>query len=153
MKLRPRRSQPPDINLTPLLDVVFLLLIFFMVSTTFKDATGRDETRLRVQLPQAQGAEAPAKDPDHIRIVIDQAGSFFVDDRAVVDQQGVTLVRAINGALGERKGVGVLIQADAKNPHQAVMTVLDAAAELGLVKVAFAAMRTGPESAAPGKGQ
>lgn len=149
MNLRPRHSQPPDINLTPLLDVVFLLLIFFMVSTTFKDDKGGDETRLRVQLPQAQGVEEPAKDPDHIRIVIDQSGGFYVDDRAVVDQQAVTLVSAINGALGERKGVGVLIQADAKTPHQAVMTALDAAAELGLVKIAFAAMRPGPEKATP----
>ncbi|HYN78252.1 MAG TPA: biopolymer transporter ExbD [Lamprocystis sp. (in: g-proteobacteria)] len=138
MNLRPRRSPPPDINLTPLLDVVFLLLIFFMVSTTFKD---NDASRLRVQLPQAQGKPVPDQEPDHIRLVIDRAGSFYVDDRAVVDQQALTLVRALTGAVGERKGLSVLVQADANTPHQAVMTALDAAAELGLNKIAFAAAR------------
>ena len=152
MNLRPYRRPHPDINLTPLIDVVFLLLIFFMVSTTFKD-----EARLRVQLPQAQGEEAPAQEPEQIRILIDQAGNFFVDDRALVDRDLLTLVRALNGALGERpiegtdedpakrKDLPVLIQADAKTPHQAVMTAMDAAAEVGLRRIAFAATRVGKD--------
>ena len=143
MNLRPHRPQNADINLTPLIDVVFLLLIFFMVSTTFKD-----EARLRVQLPQAQGEEAPDKEPEHIRLVIDQSGSYYVDDRAVVDRQHLTLVRALTGALGERKDLPVLIQADANTPHQAVMTALDAAAEVGLTRIAFAATRAGNGDAA-----
>ena len=146
MNLRPRRSQPPDINLTPLLDVVFLLLIFFMVSTTFKD---NDASRLRVQLPQAQGEPVPDQEPDHIRIVIDRNGAFYVDDQAVVDQQALTLVRALTGAVGERNGLSVLIQADANTPHQAVMTALDAAAELGLNKIAFAAARPAAAQTTP----
>jgi len=152
VNLRPHRRQPPEINLTPLLDVVFLLLIFFMVSTTFKD-----EARLRVQLPQAQGEEVPPQEPDQIRILIDQSGNFFVDDRAVVDRDPLTLVRALNGALGERpsedadedpakrEDLPVLIQADAKTPHQAVMTAMDAAAEVGLRRIAFAATRVGKD--------
>lgn len=154
MNLRPYRRQPPEINLTPLLDVVFLLLIFFMVSTTFKD-----EARLRVQLPQAQGEDVPAEEPEQIRILIDQSGNFFVDDRAVVDRDPLTLVRALNGALGERptegtdegpskrKDLPVLIQADAQTPHQAVMTAMDAAAEVGLRRIAFAATRGGKDTA------
>ncbi len=140
MNLRPYRRPHPDINLTPLIDVVFLLLIFFMVSTTFKD-----EARLRVQLPQAQGEEAPAQEPEQIRILIDQSGNFFVDDRAVVDRNPLTLVRALNGALGERpvesRDLPVLIQADANTPHQAVMTAMDASAEVGLRRIAFGATR------------
>lgn len=149
MNLRPHRPQGPDINLTPLIDVVFLLLIFFMVSTTFKD-----EARLRVQLPQAQGEEVQDQEPEHIRIVIDQSGGFYVDDRAVVARDQLTLVRALNGALGERKGLPVLIQADANTPHQAVMTALDAAAEIGLTRIAFAATRGahGGETPSPGPG-
>ena len=144
MNLRPpRRSKPPDVVLTPMLDVLLVLLIFFMVSTTFKD-----EARLRVQLPQAQGEEAPDKEPEHIRLVIDQSGSYYVDDRAVVDRQHLTLVRALTGALGERKDLPVLIQADANTPHQAVMTALDAAAEVGLTRIAFAAIRAGNGDAA-----
>lgn len=138
MNLRPHRRQGVDINLTPLIDVVFLLLIFFMVSTTFKD-----EARLRVQLPQAQGEDAPDKEPEHIRLVIDQSGSYYVDDRALVDRNQLTLVRALTGALGERRNLPVLIQADANTPHQAVMTALDAAAEVGLTRIAFAATRGG----------
>lgn len=148
MNLRPYRRQPPEINLTPLLDVVFLLLIFFMVSTTFKD-----EARLRVQLPQAQGEDAPAQQPEQIRILIDRSGDYFVDDRAVVDRGVLTLVRALNGALGERKDLPVLIQADANTPHQAVMTAMDAAAEVGLRRIAFAATRGGAGEAGGASGQ
>lgn len=144
MNLRPYRRRPPEINLTPLLDVVFLLLIFFMVSTTFKD-----EARLRVQLPQAQGEDIPAQEQERIRILIDQAGNFFVNDRAVVDRNPLTLVRALNGALGDRppgdQASPVLILADANTPHQAVMTAMDAAAELGLRRIAFGASRGGGE--------
>jgi biopolymer transport protein ExbD len=148
MNLRPNRRKPPELVLIPLLDVLLVLLIFFMVSTTFKE---KEASRLHLQLPQSQGGEAPDKEPEHIRITIDQAGNFYVDDRAVVDQQTQTLVRAINGALGERAGVPVLIQADALTPHQAVMTALDAAAQLGLLKIAFSATRTAPAAGASGR--
>lgn len=141
MNLRPNRRKPPELVLIPLLDVLLVLLIFFMVSTTFKE---KDAARLHLQLPQAQGEDVPDQDPERLRITIDQAGNFYVDDRAVVDQQTQTLVRAITGALGERKGVAVLIQADALSPHQAVMTALDAAAQLGLLKIAFSAIRAAP---------
>ena len=141
MNLRPNRRKPPEMVLIPLLDVVLVLLIFFMVSTTFKDP---DASRLRSQLPQAQGQEVPAEEPDHIQIAIDQSGNFYIGDRAVVDRRTQTLVQAIRGALGERQGLPVVIQADALSPHQAVMTALDAAAELGLTKIAFSATRAQP---------
>lgn len=142
MNLRPNRRKPPEMVLIPLLDVVLVLLIFFMVSTSFKDP---DASRLRIQLPQAQGTEVPAEEPEQLRIAIDQSGHFFVDDQAVVDRRTQTLVQAISGALGERKGLPVVIQADALSPHQAVMTALDAAAELGLTKIAFSATRAQPD--------
>jgi biopolymer transport protein ExbD len=134
MNLRPRRRAQADINLTPLIDVVFLLLIFFMVSTTF-----RDEARLRVQLPQAQGEAVAAEEPEMIRILIDRLGSFHVNDQAVADRETRTLARALEGALGDRAALPVLIQADARTPHQAVMRALDAASRAGLVRIAFAA--------------
>ncbi|MBK5965062.1 biopolymer transporter ExbD [Thiocystis minor] len=152
MNLRPHRREPVDINLTPLLDVVFLLLIFFMVSTTFKD-----EARLRVQLPEAQGESLPAQAPEMIRIVIDRAGRFYVNDQALVDEQPSTLTRALTGALGERRQMvpgdaqppPVLIQADANTLHQAVITAMDAASQAGLNRIAFAA--TLPASAEAGQ--
>ncbi len=150
MNLRPRRRQSVDINMAPLIDVVFLLLIFFMVSTTFKD-----EARLRVQLPEAQGESKPEEAPEMLRIVIDRAGHFYLNDQALVDEKPLTLVRALTGALQERKPrvlseaetPSVLIQADANTPHQAVMTAMDAASQAGLVRIAFAATR--PEGVAP----
>ncbi|MBK1708694.1 MULTISPECIES: biopolymer transporter ExbD [Marichromatium] len=139
MNLRPQRKTPIDINLTPLIDVVFLLLIFFMVSTSFKD-----EARLRVQLPEAEGVAAPAEEPpETLTIVIDAEGVFFIGERRVLGADAATLGRAIAAALAGRDSAPVLIQADARTPHQAVMTALDATARQGLNQVAFAATRNG----------
>ena len=138
MNLRPRRPQSIDINLTPLIDVVFLLLIFFMVSTTFKD-----EARLRVQLPQAQGEDKPVEEPLMIRVVIDRAGRFFIDDDLIADDRVETLVKVLIERRGQDTRMSVLIQADAATPHQAVMTAMDAASQAGLSRVAFAATRSG----------
>ncbi len=136
MNLRPNRPEPPDINLTPLIDVVFLLLIFFMVSTTFKE-----DARIQVQLPEAQGEDVPAEEPRVLEIIIDGTGTFYVNERMVVDRELATLKKAIAGAAGEDREVPVVIKADAKTPHQAVMTAMDAASQLGLLRFAFAATR------------
>ena len=151
MNLRPNRRKPPELVLIPLLDVVLVLLIFFMVSTTFKDP---DASRLHIVLPEAEGTRVPDEVPDEVRIAIDAGGHFYVNDQAVVDQESRTLVRAITGVLGERRELPVLIQADAQTPHQAVMTALDAAAELGLVRISFSATRAGtPPGKPPGNGE
>ncbi len=141
MNLRPHRRPPADINLTPLIDVVFLLLIFFMVSTTFKD-----EARLRVNLPQAQGENVPSQEPSMIRLVIDRAGRFFVNDQRLTDAQPAALANVLK-ALKERDGVvPILIQADAQATHQAVMTAMDAASQAGLNQIAFSATRPDGEA-------
>ncbi|MBK1700819.1 ABC transporter transmembrane domain-containing protein, partial [Thiococcus pfennigii] len=134
MNLRPRRSDTPEINMAPLIDVVFLLLIFFMATTTFKD-----DTRLAIELPQAQGEPAPAEEVRRLEIRIDRDGQFSVDGQAVVDRRPATLRQALVGALGERRDLPVLIEADARTPHQAVMTAMDVASRLGLVHIQFAA--------------
>lgn len=122
--------------MTPLIDVVFLLLIFFMVSTTFKE-----DARIKVQLPEAQGEEVPAEEPKVLEITIDGAGTFYVNERMVVDRKLKTLKKAIAAAVGTDREIPVVIKADAKSPHQAVMTVMDAASQLGLLRFAFAATR------------
>jgi len=81
LNLHPHHSEPPDINLTPMIDVVFLLLIFFMVSTTFKE-----DTRIRVRCRRPQGEAVPAETPRALEIVIDKAGVFYVDERMVADR-------------------------------------------------------------------
>ncbi|MGD9299508.1 biopolymer transporter ExbD [Thiohalocapsa sp.] len=140
MNLRPKRREPPDINLTPLIDVVFLLLIFFMVSTTFNDSP-----RLRLELPQADGEPAQAAEMDLLEVVVDVSGRFYVDDREVLGTDAETLEQALREAAGTDGAVTerpVLIKADARTPHQAVMTALDALGQLGMRRVAFAASRT-----------
>jgi len=136
LNLRPQRPEPPDINLAPLIDVVFLLLIFFMISTTFKD-----DARIQVQLPEAQGEDAPAEEIASVTIVIDPAGIFYVNDRQVVDRKMETLKKAIAGAVGSDRDLPVILKADAKASHQSVMTAMDAASQLGLVRFSFAAGR------------
>jgi biopolymer transport protein ExbD len=120
----------------PLIDVVFLLLIFFMVSTTFKD-----DARIQVQLPEAQGEEAPEEEPSVLEVTIDQEGVFYVNERQVVDRKIETLKKALAGAAGDNRELPVIIKADAKTPHQAVMSVMDAASQLGLLRFSFAATR------------
>lgn len=144
MNLRPSRRPPPEINLTPLIDVVFLLLIFFMVSTTFKD-----DARLRLNLPEAGGEPVHQEPAERLEIVIDRAGRTFVGNAAVANERPETLNQAILGAIGTRRDLPVLIKADAATPHQAVMRALDAAAQLGLKQVAFAATRPTAEGPRP----
>jgi biopolymer transport protein ExbD len=134
LNLRPHRRETPEINLTPLIDVVFLLLIFFMVTTTF-----RDEGRLRLQLPEADAEPVPAEEIELVEVMVDRAGRFYVNAQMVNGTDLETLKQALIGAVGAERELPVLIKADAKAEHQAVMQVLDAAGQLGLSQVAFAA--------------
>ncbi|MCG6940066.1 MAG: biopolymer transporter ExbD [Thiohalocapsa sp.] len=135
MNLRPSRRDEPDINLTPLIDVVFLLLIFFMVSTTFND-----DARLRLELPRAHGEPAKAGETQLVELVVDVAGRYYVDGQQVLGTDAGTLRRALAEVVkGDKRDLPVLIKADAKTPHQAVMTALDALGQLGISHVAFAA--------------
>lgn len=140
MNLRPRRPESLAIDLAPMIDVVFLLLIFFMVSTTFKE-----DTRIQVQLPEVRGEAVSTAGPRALEITIDAAGAFYVDERMVPDRKLVTLQQAILGVVGAEREIPVVIMADAETPHQAVMTAMDAASRLGLLRFAFAATR--PEAA------
>jgi len=133
VNLRPQRREDPEVNLTPLIDVVFLLLIFFMVSTTFQR-----EAQLQVQLPEA--SNAPVEQPDEVlEITIDAEGRYFINEQQVVNASPQALRRAIRQTLGEgRKDMPVVIRADGRTPHQAVVTAMDVAARLGLLHVSLA---------------
>ena len=132
MNLRPEPKEPVDINLTPLIDVVFLLLIFFMVSTTFN----RD-SELSIELPAAT-AEAQQKKPESIEVAIDAKGRFYVNGRQLLNTQPKTIREALRSAAGDNESPPVIISADAKTPHQAVVQIMDAARELGFVRLTFA---------------
>ena len=135
MNLRSHRSKSPEVDITPLIDVVFLLLIFFMVSTTFDR-----ETQILVELPEASGEEAKHEKRE-LEITIDASGIFFVDQKEVINTEVETLKRAIEKAVGDKRDLPVIINADAKTPHQSVMTAMDAATQLGLLRMTFSAHR------------
>lgn len=132
MNLRPLRREEPEVNLTALIDVVFLLLIFFMVSTTFQR-----ESELKIELPEASGevVEAPV---EALEIIIDAQGRYFLKGEQVLNEELPTLRRAIEKALGEQKEPPVIIRADARTPHQAVVRAMDAASQLGLFRISLA---------------
>jgi len=132
MNLRPTPREPVDINLTPLIDVVFLLLIFFMVSTTFN----RD-SELSIELPAAS-ADAQQQQIDAIEVAIDAKGRFYVNGRQLLNTQAKTLRQALQAAAGDSDSPPIILSADAMTPHQAVVQVMDAARELGFVRLTFA---------------
>ena len=136
MNLRPRTRQSAEINLTPLIDVVFLLLIFFMVSTTF-----REDARLRLRLPSAEGEPPSAQQPGPVAVSIDRRGRFFVGERPLAEQTPAALEAALAAAFAERQQALLVIRADAEARHQAVITALDVAGRLGVERIAFAASR------------
>ena len=138
MNFRRARRDDPDINITSLIDVVLLLLIFFMVSTTFNR-----ETQVRIELPQAS-AETGAASDNALEIQVDAEGRFYVNDQALINTQPETLMRAIEKVGGNDTDRPVLIVADAKTPHQAVVTAMDVAGRLGFVHLRVATQRTEP---------
>ena len=118
-----------------MIDVVFLLLIFFMVSTTFER-----ETQITIELPEATGEKAE-KSPLELEITIDRHGVFYVNQLEVINTRIETLKIAMRKAVGDKRDIPVIINADAKTPHQALMTVMDAASQLGLLHMTFTAQR------------
>jgi biopolymer transport protein ExbD len=132
MNLQPGDTDEPEINLTPLIDVVFLLLIFFMVSTTFEH-----QSRIKIELPEAT-AEATQQEEDMLEILVDAQGRYFIGDQQVINTQLKTLKAAISKAVGDRGEIPVTIRADANTPHQAVIRVLDATSQLGLTQISLA---------------
>ena len=139
MKFRTASRDSPEINLTALIDVIFLLLIFFMVSTTFEL-----HTDLSVELPEAS-ARAKARDERVIEVVIDAGGAVRVGDRPLAAPEVGVLRRALVQAAQGLDAPPVVISADAQASHQSVVTVMDAARQAGLYKLTFAARR--PEEA------
>lgn len=136
MNLQPGENEDPDVNLTPLIDVVFLLLIFFMVSTTFEH-----QSRIEVELPEAS-AEPVTPEDTSLEIIVDAQGRYFIGEEQVVNNRVETLKRAISKIIGDNNGMPVIVRADANASHQSVVTVLDAASQLGLTQISLATTKS-----------
>jgi len=132
MKFLRRRREDPGVDLTPLIDVVFLLLIFFMVSTTFIR-----ETQLKIDLPEASG-ELQEIEENVIEITVDQRGDYAVNHRLLVNNEIDTLLRALREAVAARDpSARVIITADANASHQNVVRAMDAAGRVGLSRISI----------------
>ena len=131
MKFVRSRQEEPDVNLTPLIDVVFLLLIFFMVSTTFQR-----EEEISIELPEAAG-EAAQTERQRLEILIDKNGTYYVNGAEVINTEVDSLMAAIAKSLGDAEPGIVVLSADQQTPHQAVMSAMDAAQRMGLTHITF----------------
>lgn len=132
MRWMRRPREEPHIDVTNLTDVLLLLLIFFMVSTTFEH-----QAQLSIELPKAQTSTRPPQDRK-VEVEIDEQGRYYVNDRRVVNAQLATLEEAIRRAVGDDKGIPFIISADGRTPHQAVVTAMDAARQIGITHLAIA---------------
>ena len=136
MKFLQAEDDRTEINLTPLIDVVFLLLIFFMVTTTFNQYA-----KLRIDLPEAEAA-ADMQPKKKVEVLIDKNGNYFIGDQSLVDNQPRTLLNALSKAMETAEEKAITIRADAQAQHQAVVSVMDAAAKLDIIQVSIATSKS-----------
>jgi biopolymer transport protein ExbD len=131
LSLRPRTQ--PEVNLTSLIDVVLLLLIFFMVSTSFVK-----QSRISIRLPEAESAEITAEPPQQIDLMITESGTFLVNGRELINSRPETVRNALKKVSGGDSDVPLTISADANAKHQYVVTAMDVAGRLGFTQINIA---------------
>ncbi len=130
MNLQTRPREQPEVNLTSLIDVVLLLLIFFMISTSFVQ-----ESELRINLPEASAEPAIATSAPKLEIAVTAQGDYRVNGKELINRQPDTLRRAIKDAVGARRNFPITLRADAQTTHQAVVIAMDVAGKLGFEQV------------------
>ena len=134
MRMGSRKSkEDPEINLIPLIDIALLLVIFFMLSSTFMQ-----EGRLKIELPQASMVPTGRQKSDPLVISVTQSGGYRVNDRELINASTDTLRAAIVAVAGPQRDVQVTVRADARTTHQSVITVLDVLGKLGFQRIRFA---------------
>lgn len=137
MKFQRSLKEEVSVNMTPLIDVVFLLLIFFMVTTTFSR-----NTNLMINLPEASG-EVAEQQPLEIEILVAQNGTYSVNGRQLVNTDIETLMRTVADVSGGDTSIPLIITADANTSHQSVVTAMDAVAQLGFTSLNIATREPG----------
>lgn len=142
MNLRPRRAQDePEINLVSLIDVVLLLVIFFMMSSTFVQ-----EGRVRIKLPESRSTPMESAPADPIVVTVTQGGSYRVNERDLVNASRETLRAALVKVAGDSRKSPVTLRADARATHQTVVTAMDVLGQLGFAEINIATINAEPES-------
>jgi biopolymer transport protein ExbD len=140
MNLTSRSKEEPEINLTSLIDVVLLLLVFFMVSTSFVR-----EAEINIRLPEASADPIDAPDAEVLEIGITQSGNYLLNGRELLNNDRRRLRAAIEQVMGDNRDVDVVIRADAQTTHQASVTAMSVAGELGFTSIRIATVTT-PDS-------
>ena len=145
MNFRPRQKDEPEINLIPFIDVLLVILIFMMLTTTYSKFT-----ELQVTLPVAD-AEQPRDHPKEVIVAVAADGRYAVNKMAVEGKTVEALSRAMAQVTGTGRNSVVIISADATAPHQSVVTVMEAARRAGLQQITFATQSSA--LARPGNGR
>lgn len=132
MNFRPRSREEPEINLIPFIDVLLVVLIFLMLSTTYSKFT-----ELQLKLPVAD-TEAQRDYPKEVLVTVTSDGAYAVNKVPVAGRSLDDLATALQGGAKAGKESVVVISADASARHQAVITVMEAARRTGLTQITFA---------------
>ncbi len=135
MKLSVRPKAEPEVNMTSLIDVVLLLLIFFMVSTSFVK-----QSQISIRLPEAENAAVVDEVPDQIDVMITEQGTFLINGRELINNRPETIRNALQKVSGGNTSLPLTISADANARHQYVVTAMDVAGKLGFVKISIASV-------------
>ena len=130
MQFKRQKQAAIDVNLTPLIDVVFLLLIFFMVSTSFIK-----ETHLTLNLPTAANAEQIVQETVALEVIIDNNGFYRIDGRALINTDSETIKSALKNLSQDDLSTPLTVTADATAPYQAVVKIIDIAGGMGFTKI------------------
>ncbi len=133
MNLRNQTKDEPEINITSLIDIVFLLLIFFMVSTTFDR-----QSTLEITLPEASANVIEQQETVPVELIIDAGGRMFLGNNALIDSRRETLSAALESAYGDKLDQAITLRADAQTPHHYVVLAMDVMAQLGFVNLSIA---------------
>ena len=140
MKMQTRRpKEDPEINLISLIDIALLLVIFFMLSSTFMQ-----EGRLKIELPQASLAPTGKQKTDPIVVSVTQSGSYRVNDRELINSSTDTLRAAILEVAGADRNKPVTVRADGRATHQSVISAMDVLGKLGFVRINIATVEESP---------
>jgi len=129
---RGRKHEELEMNLVPLIDVLLVIIIFLVVSTTFSRVS-----ELQINLPTAE-ANAPEEKPLVINVEIDASGRYVINKNAVSEPTVNAIAAALQSAMGNKKDPTIIINADASTTHQSVINVMEASRQAGYTHITFA---------------
>lgn len=140
MKLSLRPKAEPEVNMTSLIDVVLLLLVFFMVSTSFVK-----QSQISIRLPEADSSAIVEEVAEQLDIMITEQGTFLINGRELINNRPETIRNALQKLSAGNTRMPLTISADGNTPHQYVVTAMDVAGKLGFVKINIATMNDSAE--------